>query len=935
MLWVVGGWATMTLGGRYLPPAPVTVWLLTVLNSALFLISRHPSSTAVRVYAGVVAVGTAAVGTAVLGRLWIPWIPPFELAVTPGKPVVEGVAVGLVSPYTGAVFIATSGAMLMAASTRLRPVPRIIAAHFGIAVGIAALVSLAGQIVGGPLLAASSTKPMALSTAVVFLVTAVGLVAWAQPDLFAKVRLTAPATAPVTPGARAIRRSVTLLILLLIVTLAVTGLVLLRREIADLRESQKQLLEGIASLKAAEVSHWRQERLMDGDWLLHAQVARRIVGGLNNTKTAALARAEAREWLGPLVIEGEYDHASIYGLDGRVLFESPEEGAANCPVLLSAVSVVRPPGQLLLTELHQEPGYPDSAGLGLIVPVSAQRGSGDNTIGEPIAFLVLHADAKRRFYPAMMAWPGRSETGDIALVRRDGNAALVMNRLRHHAGAGFSLRMPLSSSERPAVRALKGGFGAEDGIDYRGVPVLAAGSPVAGSAWVVVAKIDRREVYALVRDRAWMVSVSLVLMTVGVALGLSLVHRRRDAVAFARETAERRRRQDAEQNFQTLFRQMLDAFALHEIICDDRGKPVNYRFLAANPAFELLTGLKAEQIIGRTVLDVLPGTESWWIDTYGQVALTGTPAHFEHFSAELGRHFAVTAFSPAHGQFVALFNDVTERLQTQALLIQAEKMRSVAGLAAGVAHEINNPLGIVAQATDNVERRVLGDLPANRAAAEDVGLDFARLKAYHERREIPAFIRDIREATARATRIVSNMLEFSRRSDAGKAPADLAALFDRALALAATDLDLRERCDLRAVTIVRDFPPDLPPVPLVALEIEQVLLNLIINAAQAMAELPAGTPPRLVLRAYLDEGVAVVQVIDNGPGMTPDVRRRAFEPFFTTKPAGWGTGLGLAVVFAIVAQHHKGRVDIDSSPGEGTRVTVRLPLHGDAETHHG
>jgi signal transduction histidine kinase len=252
----------------------------------------------------------------------------------------------------------------------------------------------------------------------------------------------------------------------------------------------------------------------------------------------------------------------------------------------------------------------------------------------------------------------------------------------------------------------------------------------------------------------------------------------------------------------------------------------------------------------------------------------------------------------------------------------------------------------VAQAADNLERRVLGDLPANQAAAREAGVDLARLKAYHDRREIPAFIKDIREATARATRIVANMLEFSRRIDGEKAPAELQTLFDRALALAVTDLDLRERCDLRAVTISREYSRDVPPVPVVAVEIEQVLLNVIVNAAQAMAELPASTPPHLVLRVFRDEGVAVAQVIDNGPGMTADVRRHVFEPFFTTKPAGWGTGLGLAVAFAIVTQHHKGRIDIESSPGEGTRVTVRLPLHADApprvvdresgaESHHG
>lgn len=314
--------------------------------------------------------------------------------------------------------------------------------------------------------------------------------------------------------------------------------------------------------------------------------------------------------------------------------------------------------------------------------------------------------------------------------------------------------------------------------------------------------------------------------------------------------------------------------------------------------------------------------------------------HFEHYSRELGRQFAVTVFSPAYGQFVTLFHDVTEREQTQALLIQAEKMRSVAGLAAGVAHEINNPLGVVAQAADNIERRALGDLPANHAAAREVGVDLAGVRAYLTHREVSTFLADIREATARATRIVANMLEFSRRSDSEMVAANLSGLLDRAFELAVTDLDLRGRCDLRAIPVIRDYAPDLRPVSAVVVEIEQVLLNLIVNAAQAMAELPEGTPARLELRTFVEEGFAAAEVVDNGPGMTADVRRRIFEPFFTTKPPGRGTGLGLAVAFAIVTQHHQGRIDVESQPGCGTRVTVRLPSRPDGvarntEDHHG
>ncbi|WP_161788431.1 PAS domain S-box protein [Desulfonatronum thiodismutans] len=131
-------------------------------------------------------------------------------------------------------------------------------------------------------------------------------------------------------------------------------------------------------------------------------------------------------------------------------------------------------------------------------------------------------------------------------------------------------------------------------------------------------------------------------------------------------------RKQAEEQYQMLFREMLDGFALHEIICNDSGEPADYRFLAANPAFERATGLKGEDIIGKTVLETLPETEDHWIKTYGHVALTGEPVVFDNFSAALQKHFVVTAFSPKPGQFACIFADVTDRKRAEEALLESE-----------------------------------------------------------------------------------------------------------------------------------------------------------------------------------------------------------------------------------------------------------------------
>ena len=126
-------------------------------------------------------------------------------------------------------------------------------------------------------------------------------------------------------------------------------------------------------------------------------------------------------------------------------------------------------------------------------------------------------------------------------------------------------------------------------------------------------------------------------------------------------TAERR----ANRNYYLLFQEMVDAFALHEIICNDRGEPVDYRFLAVNSAFEKMTGLVAENIIGKRVLEVLPKTEQYWIDTYGKVALTGEPIRFENFSNETDKYFVVSAYQPAPKQFACTFSDISNRVRAE------------------------------------------------------------------------------------------------------------------------------------------------------------------------------------------------------------------------------------------------------------------------------
>lgn len=275
---------------------------------------------------------------------------------------------------------------------------------------------------------------------------------------------------------------------------------------------------------------------------------------------------------------------------------------------------------------------------------------------------------------------------------------------------------------------------------------------------------------------------------------------------------------------------------------------------------------------------------------------------------------------------IATGSDVTEQFRLHALMAQTEKMMMVGGLAAGMAHEINNPLGIIMQHTQNIERRIFSDLPANLEAAEKTGVELQQVRDYLQQRGIPTFLQQIHQASDRMSRIISNMLKFSRKSESKMESASLESVIEQTLELAENDYNLKKHYDFKNITIVREYDIDLPKVPLIVLEMEQVVLNLLKNAAQAMALANTVKEPRITLRTKHSGDWVCIEVEDNGPGMSPDVQQRIFEPFFTTKETGVGTGLGLSVSSAIITNNHHGRIEVRSEPDQGTCFTIYLPL---------
>ena len=277
---------------------------------------------------------------------------------------------------------------------------------------------------------------------------------------------------------------------------------------------------------------------------------------------------------------------------------------------------------------------------------------------------------------------------------------------------------------------------------------------------------------------------------------------------------------------------------------------------------------------------------------------------------------------------VIRIDDITEKVHLEEMMIQSEKMLSVGGLAAGMAHEINNPLAGMMQ-TANVMRNRLtaNEIPANLKAAEAIGTDMEVIHGFMNDRGVFRMLDAIIDSGKRVAKIVDNILSFARKSDAETMPHDISLLLDDSLELASTDYDLKKQYDFKAIKIIREYSAELPDVLCESTKIQQVFMNIFKNGAEAMQE--GNTEhPQFTLRTQLDPDPKriVIEIEDNGPGINETTRRRIFEPFFTTKPVGVGTGLGLSVSYFIVSENHRGEMSVESELGKGTRFIIRLPI---------
>jgi signal transduction histidine kinase len=297
---------------------------------------------------------------------------------------------------------------------------------------------------------------------------------------------------------------------------------------------------------------------------------------------------------------------------------------------------------------------------------------------------------------------------------------------------------------------------------------------------------------------------------------------------------------------------------------------------------------------------------------------------FKPFSAEVLRA-KVRTFLELFETSLRLKDEIRERERAQEErdrlgeeLLQGQKLQAVGQLSAGIAHEINNPLGYLLSNMSVLEEYLekLGQFI--RVSLQEKNAGRARGARDSEPEylleDFKTALRESRQGAERIRDIVQSLKEFSHRDEKDLKAADLNRCVEDALRLCANELKHKAevRQDLGKLPLVWCFPQ----------QIEQVLVNLLVNAAQAIPE-----KGRIDISSRVEDERAVIRIRDSGSGIPPDQMKKLFEPFFTTKPVGKGTGLGLHVAYKII-KAHGGRIDVDSTPGVGSEFTLQVPVSG-------
>lgn len=662
-------------------------------------------------------------------------------------------------------------------------------------------------------------------------------------------------------------------------------------------------LSSIADLKVAQFSAWRQEQLGSASGLGRNPVFVRLALDLFKGPSAKTL-IPLQQWL---EIEREHlgaDALVLADLAGRTLVASGKEDSRIALELDGNVPEVVRNGVPVFSDFEQHRST-DAVHMSLIVPIEGTEKRG----GRPFAMLVARIDPASTIFPFLERWPGVSPSAETILVERQGDELIFLGMPRKVPGTAFSKRLSLAKTERAEVRAVLIPSGVAAGVDYRGKKVLTGFCAVPGMPWHLLVKIDEREVFSPLHRTSWVVfDFVLALLAVGgIVLWLLWRHQR------LTEELERRKLLAAVEQSHSI------------ILITDITGDIEY----VNPAFTRVTGYIFEEVRGKNPRFLKSGEYSEAVYRQCWETITGGGewrGEFHNRKKDGQLYWEMASISPIHDDrgnivhFLKVAEDITLRKEAEAKLeeyslnlermveertaqrdranaelFMSSKLAQMGRMAAGIAHQLNSPIaGGMLYADALLER-------------------CARMP------EETTIIVKLRHVLEHMKNVVESILAIARvkhRAQAARRELDINGIVERVVELC------DHECAANAVRVTKVLAADLPSVSGEVGDIDQVILNLVNNAVDAME----GGGELTVTTSGTGKGVEIC-IQDNGSGIAPEYRDHIFDPFFTTRSAKKGTGLGLTIVQDIV-QRYGGRIAVESEMGKGAAFTVWFPASG-------
>jgi PAS domain S-box-containing protein len=586
--WAAGRWHLLTFGSGFVPTAPSTALLFVLLGGALMTRALRPDDDRADRLGFGLALAVLLLALGVGATPTVGPIVPLEDWLGPPAQRMGGLRVGRMSPLTPLAFVASAGALLL----RLRwfagrDTLRVLAGAFATFVTCLAGVLLVGYAAGAPALYGSGVAPMAVSTAGAFLVSG-------SATLVLCFREPLPNEASSDERARAIAAVV---FVGLVAVMAIAVVMLLRVQLADARHRIVAELNLIVDQKVLAIAEWRNERLSDGSYVSRTPAVAQDVAALLRNPSSASARAGVTRWTSLLGDGRGYAHVYVFDVRRgiRLVFSSNRVPATA--VMMAQVAVAARGKDVSLTSIYR--GRDDRAHLSVVVRPGALEPSssrGTQRPAAPTAVVALEVDADRNLYPSVRQWPTRSGTAEILLVERDGRDVVFLTQPRYISRSASLLRRSLSHADLPAARAALGQYEAVDGVDYRGVAVLAVARPVPDSPWKLLAKVDQLEIYAPLRKRALVSGVALAGFAVIAGLALAALWRARELTARAEADALLR---ESEARFRNVF----ESANVGKSITMPNGR------VHVNAAFAAMLGYAREELDAATWQQLTPPDE--------------------------------------------------------------------------------------------------------------------------------------------------------------------------------------------------------------------------------------------------------------------------------------------------------------------------------------